>query len=120
MAVKFNGHNYRDTHEMYVRVEGAEPIPIKRKTGKRLMAAEHAQIRYVRADWEGWEGWEVERVYVSGGLVKADGTSGGQTVTERYHNYDRHEWPSWLTTLVEESTPETLASVARGPLVSAG
>lgn len=113
MAVKFNGHNYRDQHEVYVRVEGADPIA--RKTGKRLMAAQHVQMRFLREDGEDWE---VQWVTVSGGLVKADGQPGAEVKAERFHRHSHHEWPEWLKTLVEESTPETLASVARDPLGS--
>jgi hypothetical protein len=115
MGVKFTYHSYHDTHKIYARVEGADPV--KRHGAKRLMAAQHVQVRYVR---RGSEDWKPDMVSVSGGLLKADGTPGAQVVAERFYRHDQSSWPDWLRTLVEESTPETLASVARDPLGSVG
>jgi hypothetical protein len=114
MTVNFNVHNYRDTHSVYVWVEGAEPI--KRSVGKRLMAAEHVQVKYLRT---GGEDWEVTEVHVSGGLLKNDGTPGKQIVTGSLYKFNRYEWPEWLKVLVDKHKPEASAGVAREPLVSA-
>jgi hypothetical protein len=116
MTVKFTSHDYRDTHSVYVRVEGADPI--KRRTGKRKLVPQHAQwCKYLRG---AESDWEVVEVHVSGVLAKNDGTPGTSIASERFFAHNRHEWPDWLVILVDESTPETLASVAREPLVSAG
>jgi hypothetical protein len=114
MSVRFTSHNYRDTHEVYVRVHDAEPI--ERAIGKRKMAAEHVQIRYLRRDSDYWE---PNVITVSGGLLKADGTAGKQIVTERFYRNQRLRWPEWLTGLVESSQPAAGATVARKPLVAA-
>lgn len=113
MTVKFTGHDYRDTHSVYVRVEGADPI--KRRTGKRKLVPQHAQVKYLR----GTEDWDVVEVHVSGVFAKNDGTPGASIASERYFPHNRQEWPTWLVTFVDEHKPEILASVAREPLVSA-
>lgn len=114
MPVRFTSHNYRDTHEIYVRVHDAEPIA--RASGKRLMAAEHVQIRYLRRDGEDWE---ANVITVFGGLLRADGAPGKQIVTERFYRNQRDRWPEWLAGLVDMSKPSEGATVARDPLVVA-
>jgi hypothetical protein len=113
MPVTFHSHSYNDTHSVYVKVEGAESI--KHTSGARLMAAEHVQCKYQRYDGEDWT---ANAVYVSGGLLKKDGTPGKQVVTRTFYSFNRNEWPSWLIALVEDSRPWTSASVAREPLVA--
>lgn len=114
MTIRFTSHDYRDTHSVYVRVEGADPI--KRKSGKRLLVPQHAQCKYLRG---ATSDWNVTEVHVSGVLAKNDGSPGTSLASERFFANNRQEWPNWLVTFVDEHKPEILASVAREPLVSA-